>query len=101
MFLPYLLGERAPVLDENACGIFYNLKMNHEKEHLTRAVIEGISFSLFQILKNIEEQNNEVDCVYVSGFVTNSAFWMQLLADMFGKKIILNEVADASAVGAA
>jgi gluconokinase len=45
MFLPYLLGERAPVWDENACGIFYNLKMNHEKEHLTRAVIEGVSFS--------------------------------------------------------
>ncbi|QEC68904.1 gluconate kinase [Panacibacter ginsenosidivorans] len=101
MFLPYLLGERAPVWDENACGIFYNLKMNHEKEHLTRAVIEGISFSLLQILNNIEEQNNTVDGVYVSGFVTNSDFWMQLLADMFGKKIILNEVADASAVGAA
>lgn len=101
MFLPYLLGERAPVWDENACGIFYNLKMNHEKKHLTRAVIEGISFSLLQILNNIEQQNNTVDAVYVSGFVTNSDFWMQLLADMFGKKIILNEVADASAVGAA
>jgi gluconokinase len=101
MFLPYLLGERAPVWDENACGIFYNLKMNHSKEHLTRAVIEGISFSLLQILNSIEQQNNSVDGVYVSGFVTGSDFWLQLLADMFGKKIILNEVADASAVGAA
>lgn len=101
LFLPYMLGERAPVWDENACGIFYNLKMNHEKHHLARAVIEGISFSLLQILNNIEQQNNAVDALYVSGFVTNSELWLQLLADMFGKKIILNEVADASAVGAA
>lgn len=101
LFLPYLLGERAPVWDEDTSGIFYGLKMNHHQAHLTRAVIEGISFSLLQILENIQQQNNTVEAVYVSGFVTRSDFWLQLLADMFGKKIILNDVADASAMGAA
>lgn len=101
MFLPYLLGERAPVWDEETCGIFYGLKMHHSKEHLTRAVIEGISYSLLQILDNIEQQNNKVDAVYISGFITPFNFWLQLLADMFGKKIIVNDVADASAMGAA
>lgn len=101
LFLPYLLGERAPVWDEDTSGIFYGLKMNHNQAHLTRAVIEGISFSLLQILENIQQQNNTVEAVYVSGFVTNSSFWLQLLADMFGKNIILNDVADASAMGAA
>ncbi|CAN5426707.1 gluconokinase [soil metagenome] len=101
LFLPYLLGERAPVWDEDTSGIFYGLKMNHSQTHLTRAVIEGISFSLLQILENIQHQNNTVEAVYVSGFVTQSDFWLQLLADMFGKKIILNDVADASAMGAA
>jgi gluconokinase len=64
-------------------------------------VIEGISFSLLQILKETEKHNPSVHSVYVSGIVTQSPFWMQLLADMFGKKIILNDVADASAMGAA
>jgi len=95
------LGERAPVWDEDTSGIFYGLKMNHSQPHLTRAVIEGISFSLLQILENIQLQNNNVEVVYVSGFVTKSDFWLQLLADMFGKKIIVNDVADASAMGAA
>lgn len=101
LFLPYLLGERAPVWDEDTSGIFSGLKMNHSQPHLTRAIIEGISFSLLQILQKIQQQNNTIEAVYVSGFVTKSDFWLQLLADMFGKKIILNDVADASAMGAA
>lgn len=101
LFLPYLLGERAPVWDESATGMFYGLRISHKKEHLTRAVVEGISFSLLQILKETEKNNTAVHSVYVSGAVTQSDFWMQLLADMFGKNIILNDVADASAMGAA
>lgn len=100
-FQPYLLGERAPVWDEDSCGIFYGLKAHHKAAHLTRAVIEGISYSLLQILQNIEQQNNDIDAIYVSGFITRSDFWLQLLADMFGKKMILNDIADASALGAA
>ncbi|MBG9378304.1 gluconokinase [Panacibacter sp. DH6] len=100
-FQPYLLGERAPVWDEDSCGIFYGLKAHHKPAHLTRAVIEGISFSLLQIMQNIEQQNNDIGAVYISGFVTQSDFWLQLLADMFGKKVILNDIADASALGAA
>ena len=100
-FLPYLLGERAPVWDEEARGVFYGLTIKHTKAHLTRAVIEGISFSLLQILEETGKESNNIHSVYVSGMVTQSSFWMQLLADMFGKKIILNDVTDASAMGAA
>jgi gluconokinase len=100
-FLPYLFGERAPVWDEDACGIFYGLRMHHKKEHLTRAVVEGISFSLLQILKNIEATNIAVDKIHVSGIVTQSEWWMQLLADIFGKQVLISDGSDASAMGAA
>jgi gluconokinase len=100
-FLPYLFGERAPVWDEDACGMFYGLRMYHKKEHLTRAVIEGISFSLLQILKNIETAGIAVDKIHVSGIVTQSEWWMQILADMFCKQILLRDDSDASAMGAA
>lgn len=101
IFLPYLLGERAPVWDEDAKGMFYGLQFIHRKEHLTRAVIEGISFSLLQILTAIEKINGTVNKVFVSGIVTQSDWWMQLLANMFGKTIVLNDSTDASAMGAA
>ncbi|MEO6818525.1 MAG: gluconokinase, partial [Ginsengibacter sp.] len=100
-FLPYLLGERAPIWDADATGSFYGLKIKHQPSHLTRAVIEGISFNLMQILGAIETTGKIVDEVIVTGMVTKSPWWMQLLADMFGKKIILNESIDASAMGAA
>ena len=100
-FLPYLLGERAPIWDEDASGMFYGLRIHHKKEHLTRAVVEGISFSLLQILKNVEATNIHVEKIYVSGVATQSDWWMQLLADIFGKKILLSDGIDASALGAA
>lgn len=100
-FLPYLLGERAPIWDADASGLFYGLKIKHDQSHLTRAVIEGISFNLMQILEAIENTGKQVDEVIVTGVVTKSSWWMQLLADMFGKKIVLNEPVDASAMGAA
>ncbi|MEO5501900.1 MAG: gluconokinase [Ginsengibacter sp.] len=101
LFLPYLLGERAPIWNADATGLFYGLKIKHQQSHLTRSVIEGISFNLIQILEAIENTGKKVDEVIVTGVVTKSIWWMQLLADMFGKKIILNEPVDASAMGAA
>lgn len=100
-FLPYLLGERAPVWDADATGLFYGLKIQHGQSHLTRAVIEGISFNLMQIIESIEMKGKKIKEVIVTGVITKSSWWMQLLADMFGKKIILNEPVDASAMGAA
>ena len=100
-FLPYLLGERATIWNADATGSFYGLKIKHDQSHLTRAVIEGISFNLMQILDAIENTGKIVDEVIVTGVITKSSWWMQLLADIFGKKIILNEPVDASAMGAA
>ena len=101
LFLPYLLGERAPIWDADATGLFHGLKIKHYQSHLTRAVIEGISFNLRQILEAIENNGKKMDEVIVTGVITKSDWWMQLLADMFGKKIMLNEPVDASAMGAA
>src|SRR4030095_11370079 len=78
IFLPYLLGERGTIWDEEASAMFYGLRANHKKEHLTRVVIEGISFSLLQILKAIEKSNIGIDKIFVSGIVTKSEWWMQL-----------------------
>jgi gluconokinase len=81
--------------------MFYGLKIHHTKEHLTRAVVEGISFSLLMISEAIELANDKIDDIYASGIVVRSDWWLQMIADMFGKRVLLNDATDASAMGAA
>lgn len=101
LFLPYLLGERAPVWDAGTKGVFFGLTTRHQPPHLIRAVMEGILYALIQVLQTVEAVSGKVDCIYASGGFTHSALWMRLLADISGKKIIRTEGADASALGAA
>ncbi len=101
LFLPYLYGERSPVWDATARGCFIGLNASHTIQHMARAVVEGICFGLFDIFSSMQGLQENVDVIYASGGFTRSAFWLQLIADVFGKKVILNDLADASAMGAA
>jgi gluconokinase len=101
VFLPYLSGERAPSWDAAARGAFIGLQMSHGKQHLVRAVIEGISFALYQVLLAVEETNGEIHSVFASGGFTKSDLWLQLVCDVLNKKLVVSGTADASAIGAA
>ncbi len=101
LFLPYLQGERAPVWDAGARAAFIGLHNRHRQAHLTRAVMEGVVFALQDVLQSIESIHVPVQCIYASGGFIQSAFWLQLLADISGKKLWLTDDADASAMGAA
>lgn len=99
--LPYLFGERAPVWDENASAIWFGVKASHTKYHFIRAALEGICFGLNSILENIEKSAFEIKTLHVSGGFIHSESWVQMLCDITGKKMILNENGDASSIGAA
>ena len=101
IFLPYVLGERAPIWNSNASGVFFGMKAHHQQSHFTRAVIEGISTSLYDIAFNMIDAGLDIREIHVSGGFVHSEQWLQILADMFGKKVCLINTADASAVGAA
>ena len=55
LFHPYLTGERAPIWNSNARGSFFGLNMHHRKEHMIRAVLEGVIFNLYTVLLAMEE----------------------------------------------
>ena len=55
IYLPYLMGERTPILDPNARGVFFGLSAMHTKAHMARAVMEGISYSLRDCLEILDE----------------------------------------------
>ena len=101
IFLPYVLGERAPIWNSDACGVFYGMRGHHRQAHLTRSVVEGISLALFDITQNMIDTGLDITQIHVSGGFVHSEEWLQILANMFGKKICLINTADASAIGAA
>src|SRR5260221_8255067 len=101
VFLPYLRGERAPVWDANAKGVFFGVRSIHEQRHFMRAILEGISYSLYQVGASLEETLGPIQHIYASGGFTRSKTWLQLIADVFVKKVYVTGAADASAIGAA
>lgn len=101
IFLPYLLGERAPIWSSDSSGVFFGIRNYHTQAHFTRAVVEGISMALYSIAKTMEEAGLTIQKVHVSGGFVHSTIWLQILADIFNKEIYLINPEDASALGAA
>jgi gluconokinase len=101
LFLPYLLGERAPMWDARARGAFIGIHYKHERKHFMRAVLEGICFSLFDSVRILETPKRPISNVYVSGGFTRSPAWVQMLTDTFNKEVKVSGRGDASSVGAA
>jgi gluconokinase len=101
IFLPYIYGERAPVWDADARGIFVGVSAVHTTAHFMRAIMEGISFALYEILCTLEETIGPVNKIYASGGFIRSQKWVSLLADVLGKNIMVTHAEDSSAAGAA
>jgi len=100
IFLPYLLGERAPIWNSDARGVFFGMTARHTQAHFTRAVIEGITMALYDVTAALEKTGLHIEQVNVSGGFVHSATWTQTLADIFNKRICLANIDDASSIGA-
>lgn len=101
LFLPYLLGERAPVWDAQARGAFVGADFSHSRAHFLRAVMEGVVFGVYSVAQALEQTVGPIQAVYANGGFARSELWVQLLADVFGKEVRLTETTDGSAFGAA
>ena len=99
-FLPYLTGERTPLMNANARGVFFGLAANHDARHMVRAVMEGVGFSLKDSLALIEKTGAMPGTVQLTGGVVNSLVWSQLICDILGLPIGMQSRAGA-AYGAA
>jgi len=100
-WLPYLMGERTPHLDSLARGGWNGVTAKHARADLIRALIEGVSFSLKDCLDLVAGLGVQIESVRVSGGGAKSAFWRQMLADIFDKRVMSLETQEGSAYGAA
>lgn len=101
LFHPYINGERAPIWLQEAKGNFFGLCITHKKEHLVRAVLEGITYNIYHINMALEQEAGETKKIYVNGGLARSPLWVQMLADVFGKSVYLSESHHSAAWGAA
>jgi len=98
LFLPYLLGERAPIWNANARGSYFGLNIKHELPHLIRATIEGILYEIYSIGKILEEHRT-IDSLSIHGSFASIPFCSQLLADIFNKPVNIRKNSDSIGVG--
>lgn len=101
VFLPYLSGERTPHLDPRARGAFVGLGLHHTRAHLTRALMEGVAFSLRDGLDVMRELGTDDRDVRAVGGGARSPLWRQLQADVLGRPIRRTTVDEGPAYGAA
>jgi xylulokinase len=102
IFLPWLSGERAPVLDHYARGGYIGLNMSHNKGHMARALMEGVAYHLRWICEAMEKIGFQIDSFNGIGGGCNSSVWVQIISDVTGKPLhVVNNHLEAGAVGAA
>lgn len=102
VFLPYLLGERAPLWDPDARGAFIGLARHHTRAHLMRAVLEGVAFNLLTCLQAFRAAGATIDRLDAVGGGAQSDVWLGILADVWGVPVRRRSIVEeANSLGAA
>ncbi|MCX7027378.1 MAG: FGGY family carbohydrate kinase [Spirochaetes bacterium] len=100
-FHPYLQGEMTPYLDDSLRGSFIGLSSFHGKAHFTRAVLEGVAFSLYDCMGVLRKLGVEPKRAIAIGGGASSPLWLGILADVLGIELDKNENDDSSSLGSA
>ena len=100
-FLPYLSGERTPHADPDARGCFIGLSTRHTRDHMARAVLEGVTFGMRDCLDLVRASGVDPNVIRLSGGGAKGAFWRQMCSDIFGCPTVTTTTTEGTAYGAA
>lgn len=101
IFLPYMAGERSPIWDPDAKGVFFGLDYTKTRAHMIRACMEGVAYALRHNLETAYEAGAEVSALHAMGGSANSHVWTQLKADVTDRVIGVPASDTATTLGAA
>ena len=87
VFLPYMAGERSPIWNDKAKGVYYGLDFSKTKAHMGRAALEGVAYALKHNLEVAASAGAHVATLRATGGAANSRVWTQIKADVTGKPI--------------
>ena len=100
LFLPYLTGERAPIFDENARGVFFGISPETRQSHMAYAVMEGVVFSLYHIASQLGLSRGQVPAILVGGGAAVDPRMNQMKASLWNAPVVRARETDSSALGA-
>lgn len=101
LFTPYLFGERTPHADASIRGSFIGIDGAHELGHFTRAVVEGITFSLRESVEILRAAGKQIQTIVSIGGGAKNETWLQIQADVFQAQVVRLESEQGPAMGAA
>jgi len=101
IFLPYMAGERSPIWDPDAKGVYFGLDFSKTKGHLIRAAMEGVAFALRHNLDTAEKAGAKAGELRAMGGSANSVLWTQIKSDVTGRPIAVPSSDTATTLGAA
>ncbi|MFD1901484.1 FGGY-family carbohydrate kinase [Enterococcus termitis] len=101
VFLPYMKGERSPIWNPHAKGVYFGLEFTKTRAHMIRASQEGVAYSLRHNLEIAEQAGASVEELWAMGGSANSEVFTQIKADVTGKVIRVPSSDTATTLGAA
>lgn len=101
LFMPYLTGERTPHMNEKARGGFVGLTLRHSIQDMSRALIEGIAFSMYEAIQPAYELGIHPQQILLAGGGVRSTLLRQILCDVFGQSMMISSVTEQAGLGAA
>jgi xylulokinase len=102
VFLPYLAGERTPIWDPYARGVFFGVTLGHRRGDLFRSVLEGAAFAIRHVVELLESGSDlDIPEIRIGGAAASSRIWNQIIADVLGKRVISLTQSHTEVLGAA
>ena len=84
LLLPYFSGERTPIHDANAKGVFFGLNLTHNRGDMFRAIIEGIAYGTKHVTSTFSELGQPPSTLFAVGGGTKNSLWLQATSDITG-----------------
>ncbi|HQL37307.1 MAG TPA: FGGY family carbohydrate kinase [Bacillota bacterium] len=102
LYLPYLAGEKSPIWNQNAKGVFFNISLSSDYGYFIRSIFEGVAYSIrdcYEVLRQIGVVSEGV--ITISGGLTNSTIWCQIFADVLQVPLLLLPNKETETLGGA
>lgn len=102
IYLPYIAGERSPIWDSYAKGVFFGISPSHKKAHFIKAIMEGVAFATKHNLEILEKELGiQVKEIKIGGGGALSPLWIEIMAQILGKTIVKPRIVETETLGSA
>jgi len=102
IFLPYISGERTPIWNPFARGVFFGVTLGHNRNDFLRSVLEGAAFAIRQVVEILQEERQlNISEIRIGGAAAANSLWNQIITDVLGKSVVSLTQAHTEVLGAA